>query len=368
MAEDSNPFSQLSRILLFFAVFMTLSMIMHYYIFSHLFYLMYVPTDGWFWAFITLSSLLWFLAMGAEMFFTNPATQGFYLAAVLWLGLLFMFLWILIVYDIVRFFVPLDRAVVGPIIVALGVSAVAIGMINARLLRIRRIDIPSDKVEGQVRIVHISDVHIGSIYSRRYLEKVVGKANALEPDMVLITGDLADGPHKYTEGCFAPLDGLKAPTYFTTGNHEHFAGLEQVLGFLSKTKVRHLHDEMVVENGIQVVGVDYTFEPGTVERVLDSLELDSDRFSVVMYHVPREMEAARSRGVDLMLAGHTHGGQFWPFNLMARLAWGRFKGLYDLGGTWLYVSSGTGTWGPPMRVGTSSEIAIIRVNGKAAPA
>ena len=348
---------------IFFGTFETLSLVMHYYIFSHLFFLLDIHRDLWFWVFIVVSSFLWFLSMAITWISNNGPARVFYAAASVWLGLLFMFLFILIAYDILRLSFDLDTSGAGPVIVAVAAGTVIFGLMNARWLRVREVEVPSKKLEGELRVVHITDVHIGALYRTSYLRKIVERTNELMPDMVLITGDLADGFGEYDEGTFAPLDDIEAPIYFTTGNHEGFSEVD-IPGLLAGTKVRVLRDEMVKEGNVQIVGVGDHRDRNRVAQVLDDVRLDPCHYSILMYHRPVGLDDARERGVDLMLTGHTHAGQFYPFNLLVRAIWKKVKGLYDLGGMYLYAGSGTGTWGPPMRVGTSSEIALIKVNGR----
>jgi predicted MPP superfamily phosphohydrolase len=186
-------------------------------------------------------------------------------------------------------------------------------------------------------------------------------ANETKPDLVLITGDLADSPMKPSDNPFSALDGLNAPAFFCLGNHEYYAGIEEVTGMLAKTKVRVLRNETAVVGDVQVIGLDYG-GAAEVKEYLARLPMDATRYKVLMYHQPDGMEEARAAGIDLMLCGHTHGGQFFPFTVINRLVWGKwYRGLHKIGDMHLYTSTGAGTWGPPMRLGTRSELALIKV-------
>lgn len=361
---EQTRFFQGKRIIAFVIVFETLSLLLHFYVFAHLFYLLDIPSDGWFVPFVLIISVLWLLTMGWGMMSASRFSTVFHIASTFWLGLLFMFVFTLVGWDVVRFFVSVPREIAGPTIIAIAMGAVIYGLMNARFLRTREVVIPTDKLEGEVRVAHLSDIHIGSFYSSKFLQRVVDRTNSLDPDMVVITGDLADGAHPYTGETFKPLDELEVPVYYVTGNHEHYAGLNDVLAALEETKVNHLVNTMVVEKGIQVIGVDYWAEKDEVATTLDDIQLDPSKFSLVLYHVPRELEAIRERKVDLMLSGHTHAGQFFPFTLMTKVMWKKGKGLYDLGGSRLFVSHGIGTWGPPIRIGTSSQVALLRIMGR----
>ena len=365
MSGERNRFFHGRRILAFIILFETFSLLIHIYVFSHLFYLLDIQTDGWFWAFVMGLSVLWLVTMGLGMMHASRATAAFHVGSTFWLGLLFMFMFTLIGWDVVRQFVDVDRSIVAPTVIAIALGAMIYGLMNARFLRTKEHIITTDKIEGEVRVAHLSDVHIGPVYSTAFLQKVVDRTNTLDPDVVLITGDLADGAHEYKYETWKPLDDLKVPVYFVTGNHEHYAGIDRVLGSLDETNVQRLMNSMVTENGIQIVGVDYWGERTEVAEAIDEIDPDGSKFTILMYHVPRELNAVNERNIDLMLAGHTHAGQFFPFPLFARAVWKKFGGLYDLGSTHLFVSSGIGTWGPPIRIGTSSQIGLLRIKGKA---
>ncbi len=358
---EDTKFFQASRIIGFVIVFVALSLVLHFYVLAHLFYLLAIPSDGWFVPIVVIASILWPVTMGWGMLHASRVSKVFHIASTFWLGLMFMFAFTLIGWDVVRFFFHVPREIAGPTIVAIALGAVIYGLMNARFLRVREVVIPTDKLEGEVRVAHLSDIHIGSFYSPRFLQKVVDRTNSLDPDMVVITGDLADGAHPYSGETFRPLDDLRAPVYYVTGNHEHYAGLQSVLGSLEETRVVRLVNSMVEDQGLQVIGVDYWAGGDEVATAIDANGPDPDRFSLLLYHVPRELEAVRERNIDLMLAGHTHAGQFFPFTLMTKLIWKKGRGLFDLSGTRLFVSHGIGTWGPPIRIGTSSMIGLLRI-------
>ncbi len=359
-------FFQGRRIIAFVIVFELMSLLLHYYVFAHLTYLLDIDVGIWFVPIVIIVSILWLVTLGWGMMAASRISTASHVISTFWLGMLFMFAFTLLGWDVFRQFFSVPREIAGPTIVAIAVGAVIYGLMNARFLRTREVIIPTDKLEGEVKVAHLSDVHIGTFYSPRFLQRVVDRTNSLDPDIVVITGDLADGAHPYTGETFRPLNDLKAPVYYVTGNHEHYAGLSDVLTALEETKVHRLVNSMVVDRDIQIIGVDYWAERDEVATTIDDVGPDPDKFSLVLYHVPRELEAIKERKVDLMLSGHTHAGQFFPFTLFTKMVWKKGKGLYDLGTTRLFVSHGIGTWGPPIRVGTQSQVALIRIQGKAA--
>jgi len=245
---------------------------------------------------------------------------------------------------------------IGLVIIAVSLLISLYAIINARFPEVHAetINFPAN-----LKIVHLSDVHIGTVNSENYLRNIVEKTNELNPDVVLITGDLVDGSAKITPEMLSPLKELKAPVYFTTGNHESYEGLSEVLPIIKNTGVNIIDNEVVDFQGIQIVGVSYHMVPEHLEQELSKLNLDKNKPTVLMYHEPRDSEVANKFGVDLMLSGHTHNGQLFPFNLFVLMVYPKIYGVYDIGDMILRVSSGTGTWGPPMRLGSNNEITFL---------
>jgi predicted MPP superfamily phosphohydrolase len=236
------------------------------------------------------------------------------------------------------------------------------GLINASFFSVKEITIPVENLDKEVTIVQLSDIHVGTIHKAEFLRRIVDKVNEMDPDMVLITGDLFDGSGKIMEDTVAPLNDLKAKTFFSTGNHEMYEGLDNVMAILATTNIQVLRNEFVEHSGIQVIGVDNPEQEAQRRNVaLKDIKFDNSKPSVLMFHQPNGVDDAVSAGVDLQLSGHTHNGQIVPFNLISRLFYPRVHGLYTISGMSLYVSPGTGTWGPPMRVGSSNEITLIRL-------
>jgi predicted MPP superfamily phosphohydrolase len=182
---------------------------------------------------------------------------------------------------------------------------------------------------------------------------------------VLVTGDLFDGSAPIEEEILLPLNELNAPSYFSNGNHEEYEGLVKVRDTIANLDMQLLDNQVVTTGGLQIIGVnDRQSIPKsqTLGSILDGLELEKDVPTLLMYHSPTEWDDAKQRGIALMLSGHTHNGQVYPFNLLVRMAFKYVNGLYQDGEHYLHVSPGTGTWGPPMRLGSRNQITLLSLN------
>jgi predicted MPP superfamily phosphohydrolase len=258
----------------------------------------------------------------------------------------------------------------------LGVAGVltAYGVYQARRKPgIVNITVPLDRLPKEFegfRIVQITDIHAGLTVKRDWIETIVSEVDRLKPDLIAFTGDLADGSVSHLRDDVAPFGGLQAPhgKFFITGNHEYYSGAEQWVKEAERLGYDVLMNEhrLVQRNGTSLVlaGVtDYSggqflpnhkSDPGAA---IQNAPLDTAK--ILLAHQPRTLYEAEPLGFDLIISGHTHGGQFFPWNLVATIGQPFIKGLHKHNGTWVYVSKGTGYWGPPVRLGARSEITVI---------
>jgi len=219
------------------------------------------------------------------------------------------------------------------------------------------------------RIVQISDIHVGPLLGRRFAAELTARVNALAPDLVAVTGDLVDGSVARLREEVAPFAGLRARhgVFFVTGNHDWYSGAEAWVAAVRELGFRVLRNERVAIGagaaGFDLAGVDdYRGDwlhgsPSDLERALAGR--DPERPLVLLAHDPTSFGAASRMGVDLQLSGHTHGGQIWPFRWLVRVAVPWVEGLHERHGSRLYVSRGTGFWGPPLRLLAPAEITEI---------
>ena len=217
------------------------------------------------------------------------------------------------------------------------------------------------------RIVQVSDVHLGPVLDRRFARDIVARCNALAPDLVAITGDLVDGSVRRVGPEAAPFAGLRAAhgVFFVTGNHDFYSNADRWAELVAGLGIRVLRNERVAIGdgaaGFDLAGVEdhhaHLVHPGWREDVPRALAgRDPARPVVLLAHDPSTFPTAARLGVDLQLSGHTHGGQVWPFGYLVRLAIPFVAGLHRRGDAQLYVSRGTGFWGPAMRLGAPAEI------------
>ncbi len=225
-------------------------------------------------------------------------------------------------------------------------------------------DFPLD----EFHIVQISDVHVGRTIRREFIEKLVEKTNQLEADIVVITGDLVDLPITRIEYDLYPLKDLNAPTYFILGNHEYFHGAGEILAYIRELGIRPLLNEHVQlgkgDRQFNLVGINdiigqrVKLYPPDVDAAYQGLQ--QEKPCVVLAHQPRMINEMKNYRCDLMLSGHTHGGQIFPFGLLVMAAQPYLAGLHQHNAhTKIYVSRGTGYWGPPLRFLAPSEITSL---------
>jgi uncharacterized protein len=257
---------------------------------------------------------------------------------------------------------------VGVLGFGLGGIALANGL---REVAVKRVRIGLAKLGASERpysIVQLTDIHVGPTIGGEFIRDLVRRVNALEPDAIVITGDLVDGRVADLGPFVAPLGELKARdgVYFVTGNHEYYSGVDEWLAFLSTLGIRVLRNERVPVGPFDLAGVDDWSARGfghghgaDLPRALAGR--DAARPVILLAHQPQAIIEAEKLGVDLQLSGHTHGGQIYPWNYLVALVTPYVGGLYKHKTATLYVSRGTGYWGPPMRLGADAEITHLEL-------
>jgi len=259
----------------------------------------------------------------------------------------------------------------------LALAVTIVGFVNARrVARVVRVDVP---IAGLPQALHgyaiaqISDIHVGPTIKRPYLDAIVERVNGLGADAIAVTGDLVDGSVARLSAHTQPLARLAAPdgAFFVTGNHEYYSGAEEWIVELRRLGLTVLLNQHVVrERGgasLMIAGVaDFTAHHFNPAHRSDPQAAAAGAPSglavrILLAHQPRSATAAAAAGFDLQLSGHTHGGQFFPWNLFVPLQQPFVAGLHRVKQLWVYTSRGTGYWGPPKRFGAPSEITLLRL-------
>jgi hypothetical protein len=330
---------------------------------------------------------IWLLALSipaeplAERLLPRRASRLVAWPAALWMGVAFLLLVTLWASELVVWLLgaaggsdaDLARGRALGVVGLVGVAA-ALGMRSAlspprtHRLEVRLARWPA-ALDGY-RIVQISDVHIGPILDRRFAQHVTERVNALDPDLVAVTGDLVDGREHHLAEEVAPFADLRARdgVFFVTGNHDYFSGVDPWVSRVRKLGMRTLRNERVSlgegEASFDLAGVEdhrsglYSRGPGSdLDAALEGR--DPARPLVLLAHDPSTFRAARRRGVDLQISGHTHDGQIWPFTWVVRAVIPWVAGLYRDGDAACFVSRGTGFWGPPIRLFAPAEISEL---------
>jgi hypothetical protein len=300
-----------------------------------------------------------------------------------WMGASFLFFWLALAVDVWRlpariFHLPVltpRHAFLGAAAAVAALSAYGIHeALNPRVERLEIVTAQLPPDTGRVRIVLISDVHLGVTMGPRRLPTILEQVKALDPDILISTGDMVDGSALHLEGSAARFAAIQPRygKYAVMGNHEQYRGLAQSLAFHEQAGFRSLRGEAVeVLPGLVIAGVDDPGRgapgvvlPGGVDTTDDGAllpALPEGKFVLFLKHQPLLARQGMER-VDLQLSGHTHGGQIYPFVWLTRLRYDFGPGLHELpGGGRLYVSRGSGTWGPPMRVLAPAEITLIEL-------
>jgi uncharacterized protein len=321
---------------------------------------------------ISLLSVSFIAASLLAFRYTNAAVRALYKVSAVWLGLLSFLLlgavgtWV--VYGLgrlVKLHLPFHWIL--EVLSGIGLVLGTYGLFNASWTRITRATVRLANLPATWRgrkAALISDLHLGHVRNGSFLRHMVAKVLREEPDAIFIAGDLFDGTAIDARHAADPLKELTAPqgVYFVAGNHEQFGNDSKYLNAVAAAGVRVLNNEKVEVDGMQIIGVPYrnAFERSRFASILGAIGLDRKRASILLTHAPDNPEVAETAGVSLQLSGHTHLGQFVPWSWIARWIYRQFAyGLSRIGNLQVFTSSGAGTWGPPLRLGSNPEIVML---------
>lgn len=302
----------------------------------------------------------------------NVFTRAYYLLAMIWLGILLNFGLTLILVLILKFSLPAIGLTISlnflKTVLILGTVGLSIwGTYNALTYKIKEYEIKIKDLPTawhNKTVVHISDVHLGPVYRQKSFAKIINQVNKLEPTAVFITGDLFDGMEgdfSWLSSSFAEFKTSKG-TYYSYGNHDLYLGFNRIQDLLKNSPITILDDKMTVVDGLQIIGINYSFNQDfdLYNAILKQVNYDDKKASLLLYHEPKNIDLALKAGIDLQLSGHTHRGQLFPISYITNLVYkGYGYGLFQIDSFSLIVNSGLGTWGPPMRTTGKSEIVKI---------
>ncbi|MEI7498873.1 MAG: metallophosphoesterase [Bacteroidota bacterium] len=377
-----------------FIIFLTIVLVIYGLVNSYIFIrgLQAIPVGSswrpWYIACFWLLSSTFVLARILERAFPCDFTEIITWIGSFWLAFMMYLILIALFIDFARvvnhffnifprsFYVDYQQTKLILLFTAITVVAIVVagGFINARTPRIRNLELHVRKVvagEKSLNIVMASDIHMGTIIAKRKANRLVATINSLKPDIVLFAGDMVDenlAPViKNNLGANLNQIGAKLGVYAITGNHEFIGGAEPAVKYLREHGVEVLRDSaMLIDKRFYLVGRedrDKARFTGKKRKELSELmqNVDLSYPVILLDHQPFDLKKANLQGVDLQLSGHTHYGQLWPFNYITNVVYELSYGYMQIGQTHFYVSSGFGTWGPPVRLGNRPEIVQIKL-------
>lgn len=373
--------------LIFFSVVIIIYTALNYFVYTRgLLAFSLSPLHRKWYSFIywTLASTF-LIGMIWERLSSSIVSEWIYRIGAFWLAFFFYFLLVLLVVDIFRLLAYLfhfnlvfsagTKSVIGLISIAIVTLVIGAGYINARITRIKEIPLViHKKVSGkkEIKLLMASDIHLGALIGEQQEKKLVRIIMDQNPDLVLLCGDLVDGDigpvlrkhlGKHIQEIQTPMGVFAIP-----GNHEYIGGINNTLNYLQSINIKVLRDEVLsLDNGIQLIGrddrdrrrIENDHNPFELKNLVKNI--DRERPIIVMNHQPFNLEEAVQAGIDLHLSGHTHHGQIWPLNYLTKAIFEVSWGLIQKEHTYFYVSSGFGSWGPPVRIGNYPEVVILKI-------
>jgi predicted MPP superfamily phosphohydrolase len=307
----------------------------------------------------------------------NLFTRWYYIITASWVGLLANFFIAIVFTYFLKYFLPLLN--INPansfyqlVLFAIAIALSIYGIYSAHYPQITEYSVFVKDLSAawdNKTIVQISDVHLGPVYRQFFFNRIMDQIAVINPEAVFITGDLFDGMEADFSWFGKPFNKINPPAgiYYSFGNHDLYLGFNRVMEILKNSPLIILDNKMKEVAGLQIIGINYSFEKDfdLEKNILDQVGYNKNKPSLLLFHAPKNIDLARSAGIDLQLSGHTHDGQMFPFNFLAKWTHkGYGYGLFKLADFSLIVSRGVGTWGPPMRTSGSSEIVKIILKKK----
>lgn len=355
----SNLLQNIFESILFFILMLGLNYFVYYGVLFHF---------GIYWPYILLISMIIAVMFPFSQLIErrkpNSISRLIYVISSVILGFTFYLLFLIIALLVVEAFIALPEPLTTILILLFTLCITAYSIFSALNIKEKVVKLSFNELKSPLRIAHISDVHVGSINTISFLKKLVSRLNNINVDLVVITGDLGDGSRLIKKDSFEPFKDLNMPIYFVTGNHDAYSGLNNIYAALNNANVIILNDKLEsFREDVEIIGINFSMGD-QFKEILNEFPPNKDKFSILLHHLPTGWDISRKNNVNLQLAGHTHAGQFYPMNFIVKLVFPYLKGLFQEGDDYLYVSAGTGTWGPPLRSGSSSEIIVFELEPK----
>lgn len=356
--------------IIFISIFLSIFFALHFYLYLRVKHFFSLSSKWWYFVVFALSINFPLVAF-LERSYPSLITITLYILSTIWMGMLVIFVTVFTIAHLIGIFLklPYSKKQIGSVLISIALILSTYALINSRFIKVKTIELPIANLQEETRIVHLSDLHLGVMNKEKFLKKVVEKTNSLNPDIIMITGDLFDSSDSLKSNTLFWLSKFNAKTYFSIGNHEIYESTEKIEKLLENSSIETLRNSVVEYKNIQIIGVDnpegHSRKNETQKDIIQSFDLDKNKPAIMMYHLPIDYLVAKEVGVNLQLSGHTHYGQIFPFTLAVKLFYPKIKGLYKFDDNFsLYVSPGTGTWGPPMRLGSSNEITLLVLKPK----
>ncbi len=317
------------------------------------------------------------MVAGMAIFSNSTSLAGslVYRFAAITTGFILYFLMTVMVVDFVNLVFKIQPLILGVSAFVVAGIIVVVGIWSAFNIKMTRIEVPLPGLQKEVRAVHLSDIHIGHFRGENFLQKILDLSMEQQPEMIFITGDLFDGRINLSEEVLEPMKKLRVPVYFVEGNHDGYTGVDRIKDYLRKQGVHVLENETEMLGELQIVGLNHMHADGqtrnmhanggsTIQGTLDTMAIDQTSPTILLHHSPEGAKYAAANGVDLYLAGHTHGGQIFPVTLLNEILFPYNRGMNKYEEMQVFVSEGVGTFGPPLRIGTKSEIVVLDLKPK----
>jgi len=338
----------------------------------------YFTTDSYSWLFWIIMILIFGILTGSIRYSMSGSVAGHYVHVIssLLFGFLTYLLFTILLTDLTTLLFTFSPVQMGLISTGTASAITLYGLYQSYKTRVSHLSIPIKGLISPVKAMHLTDIHLGHHRGRRFLQKLVDLVRLQKPDIIFVTGDLFDAHYGLDEDTLKPLRQLNVPWVFIEGNHDRYVDVSKIKQMVRDIGGIVLENEMLQEKGLQIIGLDHmradnesrnmhASQSGpTIKSVLQDLAPDKETPTILLHHSPDGDIHANDAGVDLYLSGHTHGGQMFPATLIARAMFKYNRGLHYFEDMAIYVCMGAGTFGPPLRVGTFSEITVINLTPK----